>query len=193
MLRLCIQSFQVSQYPRRRLLRSLKYVHEEIESTINSMCYQHNLLIDYLKVLNPQSFRSTTEARISLFDLELNLIEQGIARHFQQKAEYLQLQEHVQRLIEATKTSVEINDDDHGKAILVFTIVTLVFLPLSFVTSFLGMNTVDIRNQTSTQSLFWIVALPITAVVVVVALIIGYKYEVMREWAERSIGKLKRE
>jgi Mg2+ and Co2+ transporter CorA len=157
------------------------------------MYYQHNLLIDYLKVLNPQSFRSTTEARISLFDLELNLIEQGIARHFQQKAEYLQLQEHVQRLIEATKTSVEINDDDHGKAILVFTIVTLVFLPLSFVTSFLGMNTVDIRNQTSTQSLFWIVALPITAVVVVVALIIGYKYEVMREWAERSIGKLKRE
>lgn len=99
----------------------------------------------------------------------------------------------MQRLIEATKTSVEINDDDHGKAILVFTIVTLVFLPLSFVTSFLGMNTVDIRNQTSTQSLFWIVALPITAVVVVVALIIGYKYEVMREWAERSIGKLKRE
>jgi Mg2+ and Co2+ transporter CorA len=192
-LRLCIQSFQVSQFPRRRLLRSLKYVHEEIESTINSMYYQHNLLIDYLKVLNPQSFRSTTEARISLFDLELNLIEQGIARHFQQKAEYLQLQEHVQRLIEATKTSVEINDDDHGKAILVFTIVTLVFLPLSFVTSFLGMNTVDIRNQTSTQSLFWIVALPITAVVVVVALIIGYKYEVMREWAERSIGKLKRE
>ena len=154
---------------------------------------QHNLLVDYLKVLNPQSFRSTTEARISLFDLELNLIEQGIRRHFQRKGEFLQLQEHVQRLIEKTKTSVEINDDDHGKAILVFTIVTLVFLPLSFVTSFLGMNTVDIRNQTTTQSLFWIVALPITAVVVIVALIIGYKYEVMREWADKFFGKLKKE
>lgn len=172
---------------------SLKYVHEEIESTINSMHSQHNLLVDYLKVLNPQSFRSTTEARISLFDLELNLIEQGIRRHFQRKGEFLQLQEHVQRLIEKTKTSVEINDDDHGKAILVFTIVTLVFLPLSFVTSFLGMNTVDIRNQTTTQSLFWIVALPITAVVVIVALIIGYKYEVMREWADKFFGKLKKE
>ena len=100
------------------------------------MYCQQDVLIDYQKVLNPQSFRSTTEARISLFDLELNLIEQGVSRFFQQKAEYLQLQEHVQRLIEATKTSVEINDDDHGKAILVFTIVTLVFLPLSFVTSF---------------------------------------------------------
>ena len=154
---------------------------------------QHNLLVDYLKVLNPQSFRSTTEARISLFDLELNLIEQGIRRHFQWKGEFLQLQEHVQRLIETTKTSVEINDDDHGKAILVFTIVTLVFLPLSFVTSFLGMNTVDIRNQTTTQSLFWIVALPITAVVVIVALIIGYKYEVMREWADKFFRKLKKE
>lgn len=106
------------------------------------MCFQNNLLVDYLKVLNPQSFLTTSEARVSMFDLEVNLIEQGIARHFEQKAEYLQLQEHVQRLIDATKTSVEINDDDHGKAILVFTVVTLVFLPLSFVTSFLGMKCV---------------------------------------------------
>lgn len=82
---------------------------------------------------------------------------------------------------------MEINDDDHGKAILVFTIVTLVFLPLSFVTSFLGVNTVDIRNQTSTQSLFWIVALPIISVVVVVALIIGYKYEGSDERVGRDI------
>lgn len=96
-------------------------------------------------------------------------------------------------MIEDTKTSVEINDDDHGKAILVFTIVTLVFLPLSFVASFLGMNTVDIRNQTANQVLYWIIALPVTAGVVIVALVIGYKYEAMKDYIERYMGKVKTE
>ncbi len=49
---------------------------------------QNDVLIDYRKVLNPQSFRTTTEARVSLFDLEFNLIEQGRRRLFQQKAEF---------------------------------------------------------------------------------------------------------
>jgi Mg2+ and Co2+ transporter CorA len=186
-------SFQVSQFPRRRLLRDLKNVNEEIESILSSMSAQHNLFIDYLKVLDPQSFRTTTEARISQYDLEQTLIGQGIDNYFQTQAEYRQLMEHVQRLMESTKQSVEINDDDHGKAILVFTIVTLIFLPLSFVTSFLGMNTIDIRNQDSTQSLFWEVALPITAVVVIMALVIGYRYDAIREWAENNLGKRKRD
>ena len=64
--------------------------------------------------------------------------------------------------MEQTLTSLEIKDDDHGKAILVFTIVTLVFLPLSFVSSFFGMNTIDIREQTTSQTVFWVVAVPVT-------------------------------
>jgi Mg2+ and Co2+ transporter CorA len=75
----------------------------------------------------------------------------------------------------------------------VFTIVTLVFLPLSFVASFMGMNTSDIRNQTANQSLFWIVALPLTAVVVILALVIGYKYEIMRDYIETKMRKVKKE
>ncbi|KAL4971763.1 hypothetical protein BDW66DRAFT_164757 [Aspergillus desertorum] len=39
---------------------------------------------------------------------------------------------------------VDIIQEDHGKAILVFTIVSTIFLPLSFVSSYLGMNTADI-------------------------------------------------
>jgi len=70
---------------------------------------------------------------------------------------------------------------------------TLVFLPLSFVASFLGMNTVDIRNETRGQGLFWMVAGAATVNVVVVALEIGYKYETMRDWFERKVGKLGKE
>jgi Mg2+ and Co2+ transporter CorA len=64
--------------------------------------------------------------------------------------------------------------EDHGKAILVFTIVSTVFLPMSFVTSYLGMNTSDIRNMTLDQSLFWEVATPFTITVVSLVLVVAY-------------------
>ena len=55
------------------------------------------------------------------------------------------------------------------------------------------MNTVDIRNETRGQGLFWMVAGAATVNVVVVALEIGYKYETMRDWFERKVGKLGKE
>lgn len=57
---------------------------------------------------------------------------------------------------------IEVRKESNSKAIIVFTAVTVIFLPLSFVTSYLGMNSVDIRNGTFNQSLFWIIALPST-------------------------------
>ncbi|KAJ2988060.1 hypothetical protein NUW58_g4175 [Xylaria curta] len=45
--------------------------------------------------------------------------------------------------------------DTMNKAILLFTGITVVFLPLSFVTSYLGMNLADIRDTTIDQAWFW--------------------------------------
>ncbi|KAI0456669.1 hypothetical protein F5B21DRAFT_502274 [Xylaria acuta] len=45
--------------------------------------------------------------------------------------------------------------DTMNKAILLFTGITVVFLPLSFVTSYLGMNLSDIRETTIDQAWFW--------------------------------------
>lgn len=85
------------------------------------------------------------------------------------------------RLSNLTRHAIEIQQEDHGKAILVFTIVTIVFLPLSFVTSLLGMNTKDIRNLNNTQWLFWAISIPLTIVTMLVALVIGYKGDAIRE------------
>jgi Mg2+ and Co2+ transporter CorA len=49
---------------------------------------------------------------------------------------------------------VDVIQEDHGKAIRVFTIVSVIFLPLSFVSSYPGMNTADIRNMELNQALF---------------------------------------
>ncbi|KAF3914887.1 hypothetical protein ABW20_dc0106664 [Dactylellina cionopaga] len=57
---------------------------------------------------------------------------------------------------------------------MVFTIVTTVFLPLNFVTSFFGMNTVDIRNIEQSQGIFWMTAVPVTVVILGLALVWAY-------------------
>jgi Mg2+ and Co2+ transporter CorA len=188
-----LQSFQVSQYPRRRLIRSLKYVEEELLAIYKIMREQHDQYVNLSKVLLSASSYSLIKSGSPRYDLELDLINKLCFKSTQRLGAMEQLLRRVTRLIEDTKTSVEINDDDHGKAILVFTIVTLVFLPLSFVASFLGMNTADIRNQTANQALYWIIALPVTAGVVIIALVIGYKYEAMKDHIERYMGKVKKE
>jgi Mg2+ and Co2+ transporter CorA len=171
----------------------LKYVEEELLAIYKIMREQHDQYVNLSKVLLSESSYSIIKSGSPRYDLELDLINKLCFKSTQRLGALEQLLRRVTRLIEDTKTSVEINDDDHGKAILVFTIVTLVFLPLSFVASFLGMNTADIRNQTANQALYWIIALPVTAGVVIIALVIGYKYEAMKDYIERYMGKVKKE
>ncbi|KAK4539213.1 hypothetical protein LTR36_000896 [Oleoguttula mirabilis] len=84
------------------------------------------------------------------------------------------LRDNADRLVTRTIQLVNIRLEDHGKAILVFTVVTIVFLPLNFVSSFFGMNFSDIRNMRRTQSLFWVVALCVTAGVVGASLFLAF-------------------
>ncbi|KAF2682863.1 hypothetical protein K458DRAFT_419701 [Lentithecium fluviatile CBS 122367] len=59
----------------------------------------------------------------------------------------------------------------HENAIYAFTIVTVIFLPLSFVCSFLGMNTAGIRDMENGQWVFWAAALPLTIIVIFLTLL----------------------
>ncbi|KAL8673620.1 MAG: hypothetical protein Q9168_001975 [Polycauliona sp. 1 TL-2023] len=53
-----------------------------------------------------------------------------------------------------TKQLVDIKVGDQGKAVMVFTIVTVIFLPLSFVSSYFGMNTADVRISSKVNGSF---------------------------------------
>ncbi|OCL14589.1 hypothetical protein AOQ84DRAFT_384619 [Glonium stellatum] len=92
------------------------------------------------------------------------------------------LRDNSNSLINRTIQLVNIRLEDHGKAILVFTIVTIIFLPLSFVSSFFGMNVSDIRNMTSTQSLFWIVSGSLTVGTVGFAIFLAFYGSAIVEW-----------
>ncbi|KAM0139403.1 hypothetical protein ACHAP3_003173 [Botrytis cinerea] len=67
--------------------------------------------------------------------------------------------------------SIDTNKDRQENAVYAFTIVTIIFLPLSTVASILGMNTNDVRNMEVTQWLFWAIAIPMTIIIIVLVLI----------------------
>lgn len=83
--------------------------------------------------------------------------------------------------------------DWRDNAAVVFTVITIIFLPLSFVASVLGMNTSEIRSMTFNQWVFWASAIPFTLLVICVTL---YFVEVppLRRWLERNgiLGHRKR-
>lgn len=80
-----------------------------------------------------------------------------------------------------TRNSIEVRGEDNGKAIYVFTAVTVIFLPLTFVAGLLGMNTAEIRDTSDQQWLFWAIAIPFTFTVLLICLcIVRYKFRVKR-------------
>ena len=89
-------------------------------------------------------------------------------------ADLRDLRDNTDRLVTRTIQLVNIRLEDHGKAILVFTVVTIIFLPLNFVSSFFGMNFSDIRNMETTQWLFWAVAIAVTVGVVASSVFLAF-------------------
>lgn len=101
------------------------------------------------------------------------------------------LRDNANTLVNRTVQLVNIRLEDHGKAILVFTVVTIIFLPLNFVSSYFGMNFADIRDLAATQSLFWAIAIAVTVGVLGLAIFLAFQggdlLDSFRIW--RDIGR----
>lgn len=70
---------------------------------------------------------------------------------------------------------INIKAEDKNVAIFMFTIVTVVFLPLSFVTSYLGMNTSDVRDLKQGQWLFWAIGGAVTVITLMAVCILAFR------------------
>jgi hypothetical protein len=176
-----LQQFQVNHRPGKRLIRSINLLQEELQILVQVNSWQKNLIQGYLDVLNDATYEKDIPSRRAMFQHEKILLESCLEQLALSREDYTDLIDRCGPLSDSTKQSLEINEEDHGKAIMVFTIVTIIFLPLSFVTSFFGMNTVDIRDMSSGQSLFWAVAIPLTAVTMGSAMLIGYNGDDLRD------------
>ncbi|KAI9684977.1 MAG: hypothetical protein M1820_010857 [Bogoriella megaspora] len=108
------------------------------------------------------------------FHTQLNPLAQLLENLQRELVDLHDLHENSNSLVTRTVQLVNIRLEDHGKAILVFTIVTIIFLPLSFVSSFFGMNFADIRNMSRNQGLFWLVACCVTSIVVCFSMLLAF-------------------
>ena len=75
------------------------------------------------------------------------------------------------------QNELAIVSDSQNKAILVFTIVTVIFLPLSFFTSYYGMNLNGVVNTTKTEDFFWKVCGSIAIFVVLVTALGAFRHK----------------
>ncbi|KAF2189049.1 hypothetical protein K469DRAFT_626882 [Zopfia rhizophila CBS 207.26] len=173
--------FQVNHRPSKRLLRSINLLQEELTALDRVNAWQTKLIENYSRVLDDTTYQNEIPQRRAMYAHERLLLSSCLDSLSDAHEDYTELINRCGPLSESTKQSAEINEEDHGKAILVFTVVTIIFLPLSFVTSYLGMNTSDIRDMSNKQSLFWEIAIPLTVVTMGSILLIVYNGDEIRD------------
>ncbi|KAK2612698.1 hypothetical protein QQS21_001315 [Conoideocrella luteorostrata] len=103
--------------------------------------------------------------------------------------------EQASKLIDIVNSSSEITKDDHNRAIFVFTVVTVVFLPLGFVAAYLSMNGGP-SNQgwDDTQRLFWRISVPLAVGVGIFCVTVAWqdsKAQAIRHWIVDQVNLLK--
>ncbi|KAF2674614.1 hypothetical protein BT63DRAFT_15750 [Microthyrium microscopicum] len=194
--------YRLLRSPSTKLVMDLLQVQEELNIIIQLMNQQMELIEDIqtefsaegIELLSPPRSRASSTIHRKRMSLPPKIVNQttrttykrfGSSFHTdpmqqlhdnlrREHVDICELRDHCNTLVQRTIQLVNIRLEDHGKAILVFTIVTIIFLPLSFASSYFGMNTVDIRNLQSTQSLFWIVACSLTVGVVGFSLFLAF-------------------
>ncbi|KAH6967634.1 hypothetical protein BKA56DRAFT_678796 [Ilyonectria sp. MPI-CAGE-AT-0026] len=167
--------FGATRDPKRRRFLEISALEEELEALRTVAQVQTQLIRAYRKVLEPTAFQSATTDWAYLKDRQAM---------YPLEKKRLDLQD--QKLADD-----KVLEEGHGKAIRVFTFVTLFFLPLSFVTSFFGMNTTDVRDTDWDQRIFWSSAVPVTVFVLTLAIIYGYKWDVVVDAFSNALASQK--
>jgi Mg2+ and Co2+ transporter CorA len=191
--------YRLLRSPSTKLVMDLLQVQEELNIIISIMEQQMDLVADLQGITIPgrnrrqsqrhdqrplssippadvATYRQMSFSRLS--DPAAQLLE-NLQREY---ADLVDLRENSNALINRTIQLVNIRLEDHGKAILVFTMVTIIFLPLSFISSFFGMNFSDIRDMQQTQRLFWITAASLTVGTVTFSAFLAFYGSAITEW-----------
>jgi hypothetical protein len=163
-------------------LRELYLLGDEVELVDDILAQQYEAMSKLHKVLDNNSFRITNHVRIDAFqNVEDPAAERLLARKKEMERNSKKLHNQIEKTAQVLRYNIEVAEEGDSKAVLVFTLVTIIFLPLSFVASLFGMNTADMRNLENNQSIFWAVALPLTALIGGLSLIVAYGGTQLRE------------
>lgn len=161
------QALEVRDRYSRRLLQMINAFEEEIGIVNDVLLQQKRVLVEFREYLNPASFNIPSTARKMRFDFEKKGIERILVANREQLKNCAELKERTKTLAVQNVHLVETMQDDNGRAIFIFTFITVLFLPLTFIAGVFGMNLVGISDTTSTSLHFWEIALPVTGGIIV--------------------------
>jgi hypothetical protein len=155
---------------------------EEINEIKRWISKQVLCINDYITLLTPCTYKTTTKLRCLRFDTEHRFLSDRVHRGRVLIDSWNRLDARLISLNGGLYQMLKVSDENSGNAIMVFTIVATIFLPLSWATSYLGMNTADVRELRQGQWIFWTVAGPLASAVIGIALVAALKGEAIREY-----------
>ncbi|KAK4236126.1 hypothetical protein C8A03DRAFT_17193 [Achaetomium macrosporum] len=95
-------------------------------------------------------------------------------------------------LEQVNRNKIDTTKDRHDNAIYAFTIVTVIFLPLSAIASIFGINTRDVRDMELDQWAYWATAVPVTILVIFLGLLwtgeLGNILSWIQSFGQRRLG-----
>ena len=171
------QTLKVKNEASRRLLQRLNGFQEEITIVKDVLKEQDNVLSGLRASLDPKTFSTPSITRKLRYNFECKAIDNILIKIREQIKNCDELIQRAESLAVQNVQLVETFQDDNSKAIFVFTIVTVLFLPMSFVASFFGMNVIGLSATTTPLKHFWVIALPLTFGIVIPCTVIALKGE----------------
>ena len=174
------QALKVKSRASRSLLQTINAFEEEVAIVNDILTQQEKVLQAFCGYLEPSSFKRPSIARKLRFEYEKKSIEKILMFIREQLRNCIELRERARVLAVQNVHLVETLQDDNNRAIFMFTFVTVLFLPLSFVAGYFGMNIAGISNTISTPRHFWKIAAPVTGVIMVFCAVVVFYGEDIR-------------
>ena len=177
----------------RGLLGELNRFMEEVTVISDVLRQQTNVLLQFRASLDPTSFYNPTLARRLQYRYESHEIDRILIKIRDQLRTFEELMERAKQLAIENVQLVDTFQEQNNKYLFVFTVLTVFFLPATFVAGFFGMNLQGINPSPWGVNHFWEIAVPLTAGVVLVALIFARTIDDMlaawsRWWKHRKLG-----
>lgn len=122
--------YEANRRPQKRVFIAIHELEEELRALGRVLQSQRRLLSWYTGKIGPRYIDLSYDAYREPFRFEKRYIERQRQRLWLRQREVARLQEKAAALKRHVGQMIEILEEDHGKAIRVFTIVTLFFLPL---------------------------------------------------------------
>lgn len=123
-------SFSATMHPQRHAFLAIRAFEEELRAIHRIYDTQWHTVVNYGKVTRSDSFPVSDEERRTRSLLESGLVVRNMRDRRRDMEELQKMLDWMEELRQRVIESIEVLDEGHGKAIRVFTLVTLFFLPL---------------------------------------------------------------